>query len=144
LARSTACCRGASAAAEKNQAKQAVQAIDRALDAARSIQWSRNKVLRDVRPTWYRSWYPRVSEANGRKFLHEVDDVKDHLPDRTTDMSYLVYREMLLPFGEWADQIRMARNQYAQGHQLPVRNDKLDWKDVEPLSGSELGVITLE
>jgi hexosaminidase len=134
----------ASAAAEKNEARQAVQAIDRALDAAHSIQRSRNRALSDVQRTWYQSWYPRVSEANGRKFLHEVDDVKDHLPDRTTDMSYLVYREMLLPFGEWSDQIAIARNQYAQAHQLPVRNDKLDWKDLKQVSGSELGIITLE
>ena len=135
---------GASAAAQKNDARQTIQAVDRALDAARSIQWSRNKVLRDVEETWYKSWYPRVSQANGRKFLHDLDDVKDHLPDRTTDMSYLVYREMLLPFGDWADQIRIARNQYAQAHQLPVRNDKMDWKDLKPVSGSEVGEITLE
>ena len=121
-----------------------VRRLGRALDAARAIQWSRNKALRDVQNTWYKSWYPRVAEANGRKFLHELDDVKDHLPDRTIDMSYLVYREMLLPFGEWAEQIRIARNQYAQKHQLPIRNDKLDWKDLKPISGSELGVITLE
>ena len=134
----------ASADAEKNQARQAVQTVDRALDAARSIQWARNKALLDVQRVWYKSWFPRVAEANGRKFLHEVDDVKDHLPDRTVDMSYLVYRELLLPFGEWAEQIRVARNQYAQAHQLPVRNEKLDWNDLQPLSGSELGIITLE
>jgi hypothetical protein len=134
----------ASASAQKNEARQAIQSVDRALDAARAMQWSRNKALGDAQKVWYKSWYPRVTEANGRKFLHEVDDVKDHLPDRTTDMSYLVYREMLLPVGEWAEQIRTARNQYAQAHQLPVRNDKLDWKDLKPVSGSEIGVITLE
>jgi hypothetical protein len=29
-------------------------------------------------------------------------------------------------------------------HQVPVRNDKLDWKDLKQVSGSELGIITLE
>ncbi len=134
----------AAEAAGKNRTKEAIQAVDRALDAARSIQWSRNKVLRDVQKTWFESWYPRVPEANGRKFLHEFDDVKDHLPDRTSDMSYLVYREMLLPVGEWAGQIQAARNEYAQSHQAPVRNDTFDWKDLKPTSGSEVGVITLE
>ena len=52
---------------------------------------------------------PRVAEANGRRFLHELDDVKDHLPDRTVDMTYLVYRELLLPFGDWVEQVRAAR-----------------------------------
>ena len=76
---------------------------------------------------------PRVAEANGRRFLHEVDDVKDHLPDRTIDMSYLVYRELLLPFGEWAEQMRAARNQYAQSHGLPARNERFDWQDLNPM-----------
>ena len=136
--------KSASAAAEKNQARPALQAIDRAIDQARSIQWSRNRALHDAQRTWYKSWYPRVTEANGRKFLHDLDDVKDHLPDRTIDMSYLVYREMLLPFNQWIEQIQTARNQYAQAHQAPVRDDQFDWKDLKPESGSEVGIITLE
>ena len=89
--------KSAAAAAEKNQARQAVQAVDRAIDRARSDLWSRNRAMRDLQQTWYKTWYPRVAEANGRTFLHEVDDVKDHLPDRTTDMTYLILREMQLP-----------------------------------------------
>ena len=126
--------RGAAAAAGKSQAKAAIREVDRALDAARSIWWSRNRVLRDAEKIWMESWYPRVSAANGRVFLYEVDDVKDHLPDRTSDMSYLVYRELLLPVGEWVDRIRTARNGYAQAHAEPARNDGFDWKDLKSVS----------
>jgi hypothetical protein len=136
--------KGAAASAQKNQTAQAAQAIERALDAARSIQWARNRALRDAQETWYRSWYPRVAEANGRKFLHELDDVKDHLPDRTADMSYLVYRELLLPFDDWVRKIRTSGNQYAQAHGAPQRNDTFDWKDLKPTSGAEVGAISLE
>jgi hexosaminidase len=134
----------AAAAAEKNQPRQAVQSVDRAIDRARSVQWSRNRALRDIQQTWYKTWYPRIAEANGRKFLHELDDVKDHLPDRTTDMTYLILREMQLPFGEWVNQIQAARNQYAQAHQLPVRAGEFDWHDLKPISGMEIGAISLE
>ncbi|MEO6923003.1 MAG: hypothetical protein ABI142_04200, partial [Bryocella sp.] len=79
--------------------------------------------------TWYKSWFPRVSEANGRHFLHELDDVKDHLPDRTVDMTYLLYREKLLPFGEWVNSILAARNKFAAAHHLPVRDYRLAWDD---------------
>jgi hexosaminidase len=130
--------------AQKNQARPAVQSVDRAINIARSIQFARNRALRDATQTWYKTWYPRVSEANGRKFLHELDDVKDHLPDRTTDMSYLVYRELLLPFGEWVEQIQAARNQYAQSHQIPAVNYRFDWKDLKPVAGSQVGDISLE
>jgi len=136
--------KGAAAAAEKNQARQAVQAVDRAIDRARSILWSRNRALRDLQQTWYKTWYPRVAEANGRKFLHQLDDVKDHLPDRTTDMTYLILRELQLPFGEWIEQIRAVRNQYAEAHKIPARTVTFDWKDLQPVSGSEVGAISLE
>jgi hexosaminidase len=70
-----------------------------------------------------------VAEANGRKYLNAVDDVKDYLPERTVDMSYLVYRELILPLGQWFDQVEAVRNRYAQAHRLPVRSDTLAWDD---------------
>jgi hexosaminidase len=63
-------------------------------DAA--IAADRERTLRDLTAVWEKTWCPRVAEANGRHFLHEVDDVKDHLPDRTVDMTYLVERELRL------------------------------------------------
>ena len=44
-------------------------------------------------------------------------------------MSYLVYRELLLPLGEWFDQVQSARNQYAQAHEIDARRSAFDWQD---------------
>ena len=55
----------------------------------------REPLLRATEATWYKSWYPRVEAANGRRFLHELDDVKDHPADRTADLGYLLLRESL-------------------------------------------------
>ena len=107
--------------------KEALAQVDRALDIADSIWQQRSRALQDATATWYEGWLPRVSEANGRKFLHELDDVKDHLPDRTVDMSYLVYRELLLPFGSWVNAIFAARNQFATANHLTVREERLNW-----------------
>jgi len=49
-------------------------------------------------------------------------------------MSYLVYRQLLLPFGDWVERVRAIRNQYAQSHGLPVRNQPFDWKDLNPVN----------
>ena len=124
----------ASAAAQKKQARQALAAVDQALEAARRIRQERNRTYADAVATWYKSWMPRVAEGNGRKFLHELDDVKDHLPDRTVDMSYLVYRELHLPLGEWVGKVAAARNRYAEKNQMPVRRGEFDWNSlaVEP------------
>ena len=70
--------------------------------------------------------------------------MKDHLPDRTVDMTYLVYRELLLPLGDWMEKVRAARNQYARSHGLPLRNEAFDWKDLTPIHGSVASETPLE
>ncbi|HET7212331.1 MAG TPA: glycoside hydrolase family 20 zincin-like fold domain-containing protein [Terriglobia bacterium] len=116
-------------AAGEAQASEAVEAVDRALDLAQQIRQQRNAAYASAVRVWDIAWYPRVEEANGRKYLNQIDDVKDHLPGRTADLSYLIYRELLLPLGKWYDQVEAARNQYAKRYDLPSRDDKLNWKD---------------
>jgi hypothetical protein len=48
-------------------------------------------------------------------------------------MTYLVYRELLLPFGDWVEQVRTVRNQFAAAHDLPAQNERFDWKDLSPV-----------
>ncbi|MGO8719676.1 MAG: glycoside hydrolase family 20 zincin-like fold domain-containing protein [Acidobacteriaceae bacterium] len=115
--------------------KAAIEEVDDALDIAGSIRRQRNDVLKDATTTWYKAWFPRVSDANGRHFLHEQDDSKDYLTDRTVGMGYLVYREKILPFGQWVNAIAAARNQFAAAHNLPARNYHFDWQDFSELPG---------
>ena len=103
--------------------------LDEALDLSRRIWWRRNQAYHSAVATWYQSWFPRVPEANGRRYLDQVDDVKDHRPARTVDMSYLIYRELLYPLGEWAERTQSVRNQFAQAQGLPGRHQKLEWRN---------------
>ena len=119
----------AQAAAGRGDGGEALAALDEALNTAAGIQRRRNRALQDATATWYQTWFPRVAEANGRRYLDQVDNVKDHRPVRTVDMSYLVYRELLYPLGDWASRTLEARNEYARAHQLPVRTFELNWKD---------------
>jgi hexosaminidase len=118
-------------AAGQAKPKDALESVDGALGIAEEIRRERNAALRDAVGTWYKSWFPRTVEANGRKFFHELDDVKDHVPDRTVDMSYLVERELRMPFGEWVAAIRAARNQFAAANHLPADTRRFDWLDLE-------------
>ena len=119
----------AQTAAGRGDGGEALAALDEALNTAAGIQRRRNRALQDATATWYQTWFPRVAEANGRRYLDQVDNVKDHRPVRTVDMSYLVYRELLYPLGDWAARTLEARNEYARAHQLPVRTFELNWKD---------------
>ena len=62
-------------------------------------------------------------------FLDKVDDAKDHLPGRTVDMTYLIYRELLFPLEDWAEKTLAVRNQYAEANHLSPREFRLDWKN---------------
>lgn len=116
------------------QKQQALAAMDQALDEARELRKRRNLALRAAEQTWYKTWEPRVLSANGRQFFHQLDDVKDHEPDRTVDLSYLVYRQLLLPLDDWYENVRAARNSFAGKHGLRARNDALNWKNLDPES----------
>lgn len=133
LERVNAALQSAQIAAAKPDPKRAVAALDRALDIAENIRQERNQAYRDAVATWEKSWYPRVAEANGRKFLDKVDDVKDHLPVRTVDMTYLIYRQLLYPLGDWAEKVSGARNAYAKAYSLPIRDRAFDWKDLSAM-----------
>jgi hypothetical protein len=122
---------GAGKSSSQGRAAEAISAVDQALTTAESIRGERNKTLRQVTGTWLQSWQPRVQEANGRRFLHGLDDVKDHVPDWTVDMKYLIYRQLLLPFGEWVSKVQAARNEYARKNNLGVDDTLFDWKDTE-------------
>jgi hypothetical protein len=121
LGRINTALQAAQTAAAKVDAKRALEALDHAMDIAENIREERNQAYADAVNVWYRSWYPRVAEGNGRKFLDKVDDVKDHLPVRTADMSYLIYRQLLYPFDDWAAKVQTVRNEFAQAHNLPAR-----------------------
>jgi hypothetical protein len=63
-----------------------------------------------------------------------VDDVKAYLPDWTTDLSYLDYRELLLPLRRMGEAGSRDTQAYAWAHNLLVRNHQFD------LKGSQVGI----
>jgi len=121
--------KSAAGSAGRADGTDAVASIDQALDLGERIRSERNVALQNAVATWYKSWFPRVAEANGRRYLNEVDSVKDHRPVRTIDISYLVYRELHYPLGDWAEKVLATRNEYAKAHGLAVRVAIADWKD---------------
>jgi hypothetical protein len=125
--------KSAETAAAKADPAMALASLDRALNIAENIRQNRNQALQNATATWYQTWFPRVAEANGRRFLNEVDDVKDHQPARTVDMTYLAYRELLYPLGDWAAKVLIVRNQYAAAHQKPIRKPAFDWSDTSSI-----------
>ena len=124
--------------AGKLQYADAVAALDQALDVAATIRDERNQALHDVTATWYKTWFPRVREANGR---HVARAPQNFVDTQTTEgarrrqegLAYLIEREFSLPFGDWFNQVQDVRNRYAADHKLPARDGKFDWQDTTTL-----------
>ena len=121
----------AARSASANAPAQAIGNIDSALSVIYRIKMQRDSALAHISQVWYKEWFPLVKEANGRRFLQAVDDIKDHQPVRTIDLSYLIYRQLNYPLGEWTDAVTKNRNKYAQAHGLPPKNLSIHWKSYE-------------
>jgi hypothetical protein len=124
----------AESAAAKLDYSGAIAGLDQALQLASTIRGERNRVLQDITKTWYKSWFPRVAEANGRRYLLVLNSVQDYRVDRTLGLNYLIQREFLLPFGEWFGKLQQIRNRYAAAHQLAEKNFEFNWQDDTSLS----------
>jgi hexosaminidase len=109
---------------------EAVERLDQAIALGQQIRRERNIAYHDAVATYEKSWFPRVPEANGRQFLHDLDDVKDHTGDRTIDLTYMIQRELQLPFGEWMESIRTARNRIAEAHGVKPVTERFDWLEM--------------
>ena len=119
----------AESAAAKLDYRGATSALDQALQLAYVIRAQRNRALQGAVSTWYKSWYPRVPEANGRRYLLVLNSVQDYRVDRTLGLNYLIQREFLLPFGDWFKQLVSVRNRYATLHGVPESQLAFDWQD---------------
>ena len=96
----------------------AVGYVDRAIRKAGKMINERDSVYNSLTSLWYLKWYPLTAEANGRRFLFSVDDIKDHLPGRTTDLSYLIYPALNYYLEDWINKVIIIRNSFANNHNL--------------------------
>lgn len=114
----------ASSSAANNPAS-AVQQLDSAMEMVAKLKTQRDSTFAFVEGIWFKEWHPLVEKANGRAFLQQVDDIKDHQPVRTIDLSY---RELHYPLDQWWNQVLTVRNNFAKQHKLPLVSKRLDWQ----------------
>jgi hypothetical protein len=55
--------------------------------------------------TWEIGRFPKGRSVDGRTFLHVMDDVKDHIADRTPDLRYLIGPDLRIGLSEWAERL---------------------------------------
>ena len=90
---------------------QAHRRVGRALDDV-------YRSYRDLVKVWEKGRYSRNAPVGGRKFLHVMDDVKDHFADRRADLSYHVAPVERIGLDEWRRALAELIRSYAREHRL--------------------------
>jgi len=108
-------------AADRGDAQQAVGQLLAAYTRARSTVEERQKTFADLTTVWEKSRFPKGREVNGKKFLHILDDVKDHWADRRADLSYMIAPEESIGLEQWMKKLAPIIREFAQKNNVPVR-----------------------
>lgn len=108
-------------AAFQGNTQKALGQLSTAHSQALKLAGERKTVFADLQRTWEISRYPKGREVNGRKYLHVMDDVKDHFADRRPDLSYLIAPEESMGLDQWIQGIEALTKLYMEKNKLPVK-----------------------
>ncbi|MBI3681748.1 MAG: beta-N-acetylhexosaminidase [Acidobacteria bacterium] len=111
----------AQAAAQKNDAEQAVGHLVAAYNTAGRLEKEGRESFRQLAAVFEKSQYPKGRPAGGKRFVHVVDDTKDHWADRRPDWSYMFAPEESIGLDGWRKQLRQVIEAYAKARHVAVR-----------------------
>jgi hypothetical protein len=80
--------------------------------ADRKAMWER------LTATWEKSRYPKGQSVAGRKFVHILDDLKDHRADRRPGLDYMLEPLELSNLESWSDSLARFTNQFTASRGL--------------------------
>lgn len=111
----------AAAAAARNDAAQAVGHLVAAHNRVARMERESAEIRRFLTTVWEKSRYPKGREVGGRKFVHVLDDTKDHWADRTPDLGYMFQPEQSIGLAQWRVSLSKITTGYAKRKNVPVR-----------------------
>jgi hypothetical protein len=123
--------RGYSPKRDPEQARRAVEALLSAYRLASSVIEDRKRTFAGLEAIWEKSRFPKGQEVNGRKFVHILDDTKDHWADRRPDLSYMIAPEESIDLEGWMEEIAQTLKDYAAKHEVDIREIVLELEPEE-------------
>jgi len=92
----------------------------RAHSTVEGILSDRARMWERLKAVWEKSRYPKGRSFGGRKFVHVLDDLKDHFADRRPGLEYMIAPLERIGLEQWNRQLADFIKDYAISHQLPV------------------------
>jgi hexosaminidase len=107
------------AACAKENPGDALQNLTDAYKASGQILQDLQQTFTQLRTVWEKSQLPRNASTPEKKFLHVMDDVKDHFADRRADLSYLIAPEQSIGLEQWRKDLSEIIQKFAAANGQP-------------------------
>jgi hexosaminidase len=111
-------------AAAKNDYRRAVGQLVSAQTTVKGLQAEGEEVFKELVAVYEKSRYPKGQSVGGRKFVHILDDTKDHWADRTADMGFMMQPERSIGLDAWQKELLKVTEAYAKEQNVPVRGGR--------------------
>jgi hypothetical protein len=98
----------------------ALRRLSAAYERGRELVGDRRSSFESLRRVWEKSRYPKGQEVTGRKFVHVMDDTKDHWADRRPDLTYMTAPEESIELETWLKKLAAIAKEYAEANKLPA------------------------
>ncbi len=112
--------RSARGAAERSRPEDALEQLLGSYRLAGDIVDGRKRTYESVKAVWEKSRFPKGQEVSDRKFLHVLDDTKDHRADRRADLSYLIAPEESIELEQWMEKLAAVAQAYGRSSNVAV------------------------
>jgi hypothetical protein len=97
----------------ESQPAEAAEMLAGVCRIGRSICEERKQVFAALERTWEKGRFPKGREVAGRRFVHVMDDTKDHWVDRRSDLKYMMAPEESIGLDAWVEKLEQIRKAYA-------------------------------
>jgi hypothetical protein len=111
----------AHAAAQKKDAAAAVGQLVAAHNRIERLRKDGEKTFAGLTAVFEKSRCPKGQSVGGRKFVHVLDDTKDHWADRTPDLSFMIVPERSIGLEGWLKELAQVVREYAKANNVPVK-----------------------
>lgn len=111
----------AQSAAARKEPAQAVGHLVAAHNAISRRRHANERIFTELTSVFEKSRFPKGRPVGGRRFVHVLDDTKDHWADRTPDLSFMMAPERSIGLDEWLRSLEKIIRTYAAENKVPVR-----------------------
>jgi len=116
---------------DSGEARRAVEGMLSAFRLASSVVEDRKRTFASLEDIWEKSQFPKGQEVDGRKFVHILDDTKDHWADRRPDLSYMTAPEESIDLEGWMNQVAEILKNYAATNDVDIESIVLELEPEE-------------